>query len=230
MTDPIVIPEPNEKMNIVDTASLTFFTNPAYYGILQRKKLCNVKDNAEEVKFYRKRIVALFKDILKESDQTVNKEIKEIHSLFVNAAIRYFEMLDKKDIIQGQHIQGEHIQGEHIQGQHKHIQGQHIQGQHIQGDESLENENADPEDILNSLGGSELFTIDEANDIMMRKTITVANLDNYVITKQEHSSNETRIIPFKLEIDLKTNDLKTKGVPPKKNKNKKTEKTELINN
>jgi hypothetical protein len=220
MTDPIVIPEPNEKMNIVDTASLTFFTNPAYYGILQRKKLCNVKDNAEEVKFYRKRIVALFKDILKESDERVNKEIKEIHNLFVNSAIRYFEMLDKKDIIQGQHIQGEHIQGQH----------KHIQGQHIQGDESLENENADPEDILNSLGGSELFTIDEANDIMMRKTITVANLDNYVITKQEHSSNETRIIPFKLEIDLKTNDLKTKGVPPKKNKNKKTEKTELINN
>ena len=204
MTEPIVIPEPNEKMNIVDTASLTFFTNPAYYSILQRKKLCNVKDNAEEVKFYRKRIVALFKDILKESDETVNKEIKEIHSLFVNAAIRYFEMLDKKDIIQGQHIQG---------------------------DESLENENADPEDILNSLGGPELFTIDEANDIMMRKTITVANLDNYVITKQEHSSNETRIIPFKLEIDLKTNDLKTKGVPSKKNKNKnkKPEKTELIN-
>jgi hypothetical protein len=220
MTDPVVITEPNEKMNIVDTASLTFFTNPAYYSILQRKKLCNVKDNAEEVKFYRKRIVALFKDILKESDERVNKEIKEIHNLFVNSAIRYFEMLDKKDIIQGQHIQGEHIQGQH----------KHIQGQHIQGDESLENENADPEDILNSLGGSELFTIDEANDIMMRKTITVANLDNYVITKQEHSSNETRIIPFKLEIDLKTNDLKTKGVPPKKNKNKKTEKTELINN
>ena len=215
MTDPIVIPEPNEKMNIVDAASLTFFTNPAYYSILQRKKLCNVKDNAEEVKFYRKRIVALFKDILKESDETVNQEIKEIHSLFVNAAIRYFEMLDKKDIIQGQHIQGDH---------------KHIQGDHIQGDESLENENADPEDILNSLGGPELFTIDEANDIMMRKTITVANLDNYVITKQEHTSNETRIIPFKLEIDLKTNDLKTKGVPPKKNKNKKTEKTELINN
>lgn len=206
-------PEPNEKMNIVDTASLTFFTNPAYYNILQRKKLCNIKDNAEEVKFYRKRIVALFKDILKESDETVNKEIKEIHSLFVNTAIRYFEMLDKKDIIQGQHIQGEHIEGEHIT--------------------DGENENADPEDILNSLGGPELFTIDEANDIMMRKTITVANLDNYVITKQEHTSNETRIIPFKLEIDLKTNDLKTKGVPPKKNKNKKTEKTEkteLINN
>ena len=215
MTDPIVIPEPNEKMNIVDTASLTFFTNPAYYSILQRKKLCNVKDNAEEVKFYRKRIVALFKDILKESDETVNKEIKEIHSLFVNTAIRYFEMLDKKDIIQGQHIQCQHIQGEHIEGEHI---------------TDGENENADPEDILNSLGGPELFTIDEANDIMMRKTITVANLDNYVITKQEHTSNETRIIPFKLEIDLKTNDLKTKGVPPKKNKNKKTEKTELINN
>ena len=189
--------DPNEKMNIVDTASLTFFTNPAYYNILQRKKLCNIKDNAEEVKFYRKRIVALFKDILKESDEAVNREIKEIHAMFVNATIRHFEMIDKKDIIQGQHQQQD---GENS-------------------DAYLENvpiENIDPEDILNSIGGSELFTIDEANDIMMRKTITVANLDNYVITVQEKSSNETRIIPLKLEIDLKANDLKTKGVPPKK--------------
>ena len=52
----------NEKMNIVDTASLTFFTNPLYFNILQRKKLCQIKDNAEEVKFYRKRIIALFKE------------------------------------------------------------------------------------------------------------------------------------------------------------------------
>lgn len=189
-------PEPNEKMNIVDTASLTFFTNPAYYNILQRKKLCNIKDNVEEVKFYRKRIVALFKDMIKESDETVNKEIKEIHTMFVNAAIRHFEMIDKKDIIQGQHIQSEHQQdGENV---------------------PLDPE--DPDEILNSLGGPELFTLDEANDIMMRKTITVPNLDNYVITLQENTSNETRIIPLKLEIDLKTNDLKTKGVPPKKNK------------
>ena len=186
-----------EKMNIVDSASLTFFTNPLYFNILQRKKLCQIKDNAEEVKFYRKRIIALFKELLKES--SVNREIKELHTMFVSASIRYFEIMDKKDIIQGQH-------------------------QHIQDENASTNPDEldlSPEDLLDSIGGAELTTMDEANDLMMRKTITVANLDNYVIASQDNSANEKRIIPLKMEIDLKTHDLKTKGVPPKKLKIKK---------
>jgi hypothetical protein len=190
----------NEKMNSVDTASLTFFTNPLYFNILQRKKLCQLKDNAEEVKFYRKRIIALFKELLKEPSE--NREIKEIHTMFVSAAIRYFEVMDKKDIVQGQHVQSEHVP------------------------ETGTTANTDdlelsPEDLLDTIGGTELATMDEANDLMMRKTITVANLDNYVITNQDNSTNEKRIIPMKIEIDLKTHDLKTKGVPPKKLKIKK---------
>ena len=184
----------NEKMNIVDTASLTFFTNPLYYNILQRKKLCQIKDNAEEVKFYRKRIITLFKELLKEPSE--NREIKEIHTMFVSAAIRYFEVLDKKDIVQGQH---EHIQSDNI-------------------DASAKTDDLDisPEDLLDSIGGTDLTTMEEANDLMMRKTITLANLDNYVITNQDYSANENRIIPLKIEIDLQANELKTKGVPPKK--------------
>ena len=90
----------SEKMNMADNASLIFFTNPHYFNILQRKNLCSPPDNKEEVKFYRKRIVSLFKDLMKDPTEQANTEIKEIHKLFVNSAIRYFEMTDKKDIIQ----------------------------------------------------------------------------------------------------------------------------------
>jgi hypothetical protein len=184
-----------EDLNIVDTASLTFFTNPLYYSILQRKKLCQLKDNSAEIKFYRKRIISLFKDLLKGEDEPVNKEIKEIHTMFVNASIRYFEITDKKDIVQGQHI----------------------------ADPTADQAQADqtPEDILNAIGGKDIYSLDEANDIMMRKTITMANLDNYVITKQDTATNDVRIIPMKMEIDLKATSLKDKGVPPKKSKKKK---------
>lgn len=193
-------PDPaSEKMNIVDSASLTFFTNPAYLNILQRKKLCSLKDNTEEVKFYRKRIITLFKELLKENTATV--EIKEIHTMFVNAAIRYFEMVDKKDIIQ----------------EHNQAQGQNP----AQGQISTE-EGEFPAEIGE-------YTLDEANDLMMRKTITVANLDNYVINKQDISANDTRIIPMKIDIDLKTQDLKTKGVPPKKIKKSKISTEDLSN-
>ena len=122
--------------------------------------------------------------------------------MFVSASIRYFEIMDKKDIVQGQHVQSEHLPDE---------------------DTSANADDLDlsPEDLLESIGGTDLSTMDEANDLMMRKTITLANLDNYVITSQDNSANEKRIIPLKMEIDLKTHDLKTKGVPPKKLKIKK---------
>jgi len=212
-----------EKMNIADNASLAFFTNPVYLNILQRKKLCDIKDNTEELKFYRKRIVALFKDLLKEPSE--NREIKEIHTMFVNAAIRYFEVTDKKDIIQEQHTEGKHTEGKHTEGKHtegKHTEGKHTEGKHTEG-KHTEGQYQSEFNPLNGGPGvspEELFTIDEANDAMMRKTITVSNLDNYVIMKQDNSANETRIIPIKIDIDLKTDGLKTKGVPPKKPKQK----------
>ena len=183
--DEAVAAAPVEKMNYVDHASLTFFTNPVYYGILQRKKMASIKDNGSEVKFYRKRITSLFKDLLRPDNDIPNQEIKEIHSIFVNTAIRYFEILDTKDIVQRQHF-----------------------------DDNIPN-------VADAIKDEDLPDFSSANDLMMRKTITVSNLDNYIISKQDNSMNEVRIIPLKLEIDLKTHDLKTKGIPPKKVKSKK---------
>ena len=208
-TDAIAKPT-DAKMNIEDSASLIFFTNPHYLNILQQKKLCNIKDNAEEIKFYRKRIVSLFKEILKGTDEALNREIKEIHGLFVNTAIRYFQMMDKKDIVQGQHM---------------------VSTEHMVSDHLAENGEETPEDILNGIGGPELYSIEEADDLMMRKTISLANLDNYVITKHD-TSNETRIIPLKLDMDLKATEFKTKGVVQRKklikSKNKKEDLSKQI--
>jgi hypothetical protein len=108
-----------------------------------------------------------------------------------------------------------------------------VQGQHI-ADPSAEDANAidanaidanaideeTPEEILNAIGGPEIYSLNEANDKMMRKTIALASLDNYVI-KDTTNTNEVRIIPMKMEINLKDIVLKDKGVPPKKSKNKK---------
>ena len=57
---------------------------------------------------------------------------------------------------------------------------------------------------------------------MMKKTLQVASLSNYVISKHD-TSNDVRIVPLKLEIDLKTPDLKIKGVKVKKGKSIKPE-------
>jgi hypothetical protein len=185
--------------NETDNATLALFSNPLYLSMINRK-LLNQSEDIEhlDVKFYRKRLVSLFKDMIKGESPTT--ELKEVYTSFIIKAIHYFEIIDKKDIIQGQHLQG-----------------QHLQGQSIQGEEGL----VSPDDILNAIDISNNMTISEANDLMMRKTINVANLNNYVITKQDASSNaDTRIIPMKIEIDLKASDLKTKGVKPKFKKKK----------
>jgi len=200
---------PVEKMNYVDHASLTFFTNPLYYGILQRKKMANIKDNGPEVKFYRKRITSLFKDLLKPDNEISNREIKEIHSIFVNTAIRYFEILDTKDIVQRQHTNDNALANDDALANN------------INDDDALANDINDDDALANEIKDEDLPAFSAANDLMMRKTITVSNLDNYIISKQDNSMNEVRIIPIKLEIDLKTHDLKTKGVTPKKSKSKK---------
>jgi hypothetical protein len=191
-------PPPERWSAISDNATLAFFTNPAYLNTLKRKHLVPEKDNTVDVKFYRKRIASLFKDLLKGDEVAHTMELKEIHTLFINTAIKYFQRTDTKDIIQGQYQEP--------------------------GEEQDKDENKTPEDqlnpeeLLNEIGDKSIFTVDEANDMMMRKTITVASLDNYVIFPPADHANNLRIIPLKMDIDLTSPELKTKGVKPKKKK------------
>ena len=185
--------------NIADNATLAFFTNPAYLSIIQRKMVKTPAEdkNNEAIKFYKKRMISLFKDIFKEDNMSswggeTPAELKEAHHRFALLAVKYFETIDKKDIIQEQHASAT--------------------GASATGME------ADMADI----DTSNIFTVDDANNVMMRKTITFANLDNYVIMKEDLSANELRIIPMKIDINLKTPDLKIKGLKPKIKKSKNT--------
>ena len=186
------IPMKIKLSNNADNASLNFFSNPLYLSIINRKLLTNITDNKPNIKFYRKRIISLFKDIIKDGEAPT-EELKEMFNRFVNTMINYFEIIDKKDIIQGMHNNM---------------------------DENVTVEDID--DSLDDILDTENLTIDKANDLMMKKTLQVASLSNYVISKHD-TSNEVRIVPLKLEIDLKTPDLKIKGVKVKKGKSIKPE-------
>ena len=195
-----VAPEPLAPImleNNADNATLAFFSNPLYLEKINKKKITKTEDYKNHIKFYRKRIISLFKEMIKDEPST--RELKEVHDLFIIKAIHHFQMVDKKDIIQGMHVHG----------QSEPIQSEHVQSEPGQSDLS-------PEDSLND----ENLTIQEANDKMMKKTINVASLDNYVVINHDTSSNEIRFIPMKLEIDLKNPELKNKGVKSKKAKGK----------
>ena len=176
-------------------ATLNFFTKPSYLSKL-KKKYTNQKDENnvlkqnESIKFYKKRIVSLFKDLLRGDEPAhCNDELKHICQLFATHSINYFESVDKQDIIQKEHIT--------------------INAEEIRND--IDNDNLDIIETHN------VDTIEDANSIMMRKMIEVPSLDNYVFqkTQPDRSNSVKRIIPLKLEIDLKNPLLKTKGVKSK---------------
>jgi hypothetical protein len=188
-----IIEEPviqfNHLANDADNATLAFFSNPMYLNIIKKREqlIDNQKDNKKNIKFYRKRLVSLFKDLIKDDESPPpTQELKEMYNRFVNTAINYFQIIDKKDIIQEQH-------SDKI-------------------DEKKQEQVDNNQDEMQELDETENMTVNQANDLMMKKTIQVASLDNYVINKHDNSSNEFRVIPLKIEIDLKTPELKTKGV------------------
>ena len=185
-----VIKKQNIKLeNDADAASLIFFSNPLYLGRINQKMVNKTKEHTKsEIKFYRKRLTTLFKEMLKEDEgEEKTRELKETHDNFIAKAINYFQVMDTKDIIQGQHLKDAAASSEAASSEAEGVVG-------------LAQRAAHP------LRG---------NEFMMRKTINVASLDNYVIAKHDLSSNDMRIIPVKINIDLKTADLRVKGVKPK---------------
>ena len=189
-----------------DNASLAFFSNPVYLGKINKKMTNDTKNknNKNDIKFYRKRLISLFKELLKDEYPNPTIELKKAYDEFVIKSIHYFQITDKTDIIQEQH-QHQHQQEQEHQHQHQH---QHQQEQEHQQEQQGDKNEPSPEDTL---------TLSEANETMMKKTVNVASLDNYVINlHRDMSANGLRIIPMKMDIDLKTHDLKTKGVKAKK--------------
>lgn len=95
------------KNTMEENATLEFLTNPLYRNLMMKQnsndsdKNNSKKANKEEIKFYRKRITSLSKDMLK--GVFPNETLKKIHDDYVNYIIMYFRMIDTKDILQAEY-------------------------------------------------------------------------------------------------------------------------------
>ena len=189
--------------SIEHTSILEYLTNPAYYSTLNKNNKANSikatndnNKNKEDTRFYRKRIIALTKEMLKGAIPSVR--IKEAHDDYINILVNYFKLVDKTDIIQDQYSN--------------------------RGQEACATEGKDPSNCEQENGHLHRFSSDfvtrglggraPADELMMRKPIVNSTLKNYVVTTTTHP--ETRIIPIKLTVDLNSPSLKTKGIKPKK--------------
>jgi hypothetical protein len=179
-------------------ATLEYLTNPYYQNILitrnKKNTLINKEDEIDknDISFYRKRIVALTKDMLKGIEPPFpNNDIKKIYEDYVKNLINYFKIIDRKDILQDQY------------------------------DKIILDNSANAidlnsiNDINDALNQIETINYEKANELMMKKTIRVSNLDDFVVILKNENEKNDRIIPIKKEIDLKTPNLKTKGIKVK---------------
>ena len=190
----------NPLMLKMKDITLEFLTNPLYHNMLHSKSglINNNKINKQDLKFYRKRIHALSKDLLK--GDSPNSSLKKIHDDYVHAAILYLKMIDTKDIIQEQYKNDTLPDINTI---------------------NFSNEMGSNEMGSNEMGSNESTNVADANQQMMRKIVTISNLDNYVVVTNTNNTGNEYTLPTKKEINLHTQELKIKGIIKKDKKGKK---------
>jgi hypothetical protein len=206
----------NPLMIKMKDITLEFLTNPLYHSSINSKLEAtnSNKINKQDLKFYRKRIHALSKDLLK--GDSPNDSLKKIHDDYVRAAILYLKMIDTKDIIQDQYKN-------EILPDINNINFPNEMGPNEMGPNEMGPNEMGPNEMgPNEMGPNETTNVDDANQQMMRKIVNISNLDNYVISK--NTKENELILPTKKEINLHTPDLKTKGIIIKDKKNKKSNK------
>ena len=81
--------------------TLAYLTNPLYQSELARKVKVRTEVDLSDIKFYRKRILALTKEMFR--GEGPSQDLKKIHNEYVTSIIKHFKMTDKKDILQNEY-------------------------------------------------------------------------------------------------------------------------------
>lgn len=171
---------------------------------INREYLTNNMDNVirnkcvivkkKDKKFYRKRILALTKNLLSNDETDVPSEIERYFKEYIGSCIDYFKTVDNNDLRQDEYRYMDEDKDE----------DKLTNGEYLEVDDSiLDTDNCD--------------TSSNNIDSLLIRKINVANtLDNFVI---RNSSKKKVIIPKKKKVNLRDPSLKTKGTEKMGEKN-----------
>lgn len=171
---------------------------------INREYLTNNMDNVirnkcvivkkKDKKFYRKRILALTKNLLSNDETDVPSEIERYFKEYIGSCIDYFKTVDNNDLRQDEYRYMDEDKDE----------DKLTNGEYLEVDDSiLDTYNCD--------------TSSNNIDSLLIRKINVANtLDNFVI---RNSSKKKVIIPKKKKVNLRDPSLKTKGTEKMGEKN-----------
>jgi len=185
-----------QKNETEKNATLEYLTNPVYYkSVKKTSDKINNKINKEDIKFYRKRITSLTKEMLK--GVFPNEPLKKIYEDYTSSIISHFKMVDTKDIIQ--------------------------QDYKLFNNESTNVLDIDIDIDISINEFSTIEKANEQILKKVINVPTLDNYVIKTGNKDDNNENNNSSLPSKKNIDLHCPTLKTKGVVEKKKKKSKKE-------
>lgn len=183
----------------LDNITLQFFAN-SLYNVDLEKTDCNF--SLQEKKFYKKRIILLTKQMLKEKYPT--KSLRDIHTNYINEIIDYIKQTDTNDILQENYKSIDTNKDKDI-GTNNRNNRNNINNRN--------NRNKDTTHCNDIDITKTTVSMFKKNKRDKNKTITLDNFVNYTSKK---SDLDLKNIPRIRNINIKTDAHKIKGLAKKK--------------
>ena len=196
------------SLNSVDDVTLEYMVNVAQYEkYLRRNNIDYDTGFKRDLKFYRKRIISITKDLFKNElkDVTLNGAF----NMYMKACISHLKFEDQSETIQKCYVCMGVMTGEAAAQQEQQQQQQQC--------------------ICNNVVTD--FEINKANELCFKpKEVKKLTLDTYVIKKSSSQKKEPIVFPQQISFNPKDPSFKHKGLKKQKKKEKLTKPTSSIDN
>ena len=178
----------------INSITLEYLLNPSLYEKINQR---NMNNNFiyKDIKFYRKRICQITKDMCK--GDYINDNFKTLFLNYANTIIYHLKQLDEKDILQEEYKELFEISGCNLE----------LNNSNLNSDISKE---FNMNDINHTNDASGISTID---NILINKPTITNTLDHFV--KKINLNNEEKFLPKRRVANIKNPVLKNKGVKKK---------------
>jgi hypothetical protein len=185
----------NTERNSTNKFTLEYLTNPLYKkdDLKKNTKTNDFVLNKDQCSFYRKRIIAITKDMLK--GEYPSQLLEKIHKEYIQTLINHFKRVDEIEIIQ------------------KEYSDLNLKDVSASGAVASASASAAVDKSIIDLSNIQLN-----NEIMMKRNKPVS-IDNF-ITKKVIKIKKDIPIPQKKILNVNTPAHKIKGIPPKLHKDK----------
>lgn len=182
-------------LNTIDDVTLEFMVNTTQYEKYLKKN--NIDYNSgfkKDIRFYRKRIISLTKELFKNQNETDKNERVDVtvmgaFNMYMRACISYLKFSDQSETIQKCYV----CLG--ITDGHENIKNQKC--------------------VCKNKNENELFELNKANELCFKpKEVKKITLDNYVIRKNVKKV-EPVVYPQQFTFNPRDPEFKHKGLKPK---------------